>query len=170
MSGRFFHRARLALAGLALCGGVSGVALAATGGTAYATTFDGPLTALSSSWSLDVGQNGLVIQDQYDASFSQIWYTQSPGTFGRIKNFFYNKCLTTDGVEGDQLYLKRCTRSLAAYQTWKVIQDAPEIESFWSPYFNLYVDVYQGSKQLGAPIDGWPYNGGALNQWFSIVQ
>lgn len=38
MSRRFFRRSRAALAGLALCGGLSGVALAATSGTAYAAT------------------------------------------------------------------------------------------------------------------------------------
>ena len=75
-------------------------------------------------------------------------------------------CVTTDGVEGDQLYLKPCTRSLVEYQRWNVQQEAPGL-LFSNPYFGLVVDVYGGSQAPGAAIDGWPYRGG-LNQWFNF--
>ena len=72
MSGRFLRRSRLVMAGMALCGGVSGVALAATGGTADASTaYAIELGQIYNDYShlvLDVGQNGVMIQDQLDGS------------------------------------------------------------------------------------------------------
>ncbi len=170
MSGRFLRRSRLVMAGMALCGGVSGVALAATGGTADASTaYAIELGQICNDYShlvLDVGQNGVMIQDQLDGSSAQLWSIPAAGESGRFKNWSYNMCVTTDGVEGDQLYLKPCTRSLVEYQTWDVQQEAPGL-LFSNPYFGLVVDVYGGSTLPGAAIDGWPYRGGS-NQWFNF--
>jgi hypothetical protein len=167
MSGRFFRRARLALAGMALCGGVSGVALAATGGTAYASTAYGSvlagISADSSSLYLDTIGGG-VFQDYGYGGASQEWYVPAAGTSGQIKNYAYNACLTTDGVPGDELYLRPCTRRRVDYQTWYVYQTAPGYE-FSNPYSGLVVDVYGDSTTPGAPIDAWYYNGQS-NQWF----
>ncbi len=170
MSGRFLHRARLALAGMALCGGISGVTVAVTGGTAYASTaYAVELGQIYNDYSnlvLDVGQNGVMIQDQLDGSTTQLWSTPAPGSSGRFKNWSYNLCVTTNGVEGEQLYLKPCSRSLVEYQTWDVQQEAPGL-LFSNPYSGLVVDVYGCSNAPGAAIDGWPYHGGS-NRFFNF--
>jgi hypothetical protein len=69
-----------------------------------------------------------------------------------------------------ELYLKPCTRSLAADQTWYT-QPAESLQNvtsynFSNAYLGLDVEAYQGSNLPGAAIDAWPYNGGYSNQWF----
>ena len=168
---RIVRRPRLALTGLALCGGLSGAVLVAPGSAAYASQAPSTyLAAESSGLYLDVSPYGGVIQNQVTYSTGQYWSVPEAGSYGRIKNLGYNACLTTDGVPGDQLYLKPCTRSLAAYQTWYT-QPAESLQNvtsynFSNPYFGLDVEVYQGSNLPGAAIDAWPYNGGYSNQWF----
>ena len=162
---RFFRQSRSALAALAVCAGLSGAVLVATGGTAYASGLAG-ISADSSGLYLDTIGGG-VFQDQGQGLASQEWYVPAAGHYGRIKNYVYNACLTTDGGAGDELYLKPCTRRWVDYQTWYVQQDAPGY-NFSNPYFGLDVDVYGNSSQPGAPIDGWPYNGD-FNQWFQLA-
>ena len=58
MSRRFFRRSRAALAGLAVCGGLSGIALAATSVTAYAAT-GGTASASQSPILAHGGHSGL---------------------------------------------------------------------------------------------------------------
>jgi hypothetical protein len=148
MLGRFVRRPRLALTGLALCAGLSGAVLVATGGAAYASQAPATyLAAESSGLYLDVSQYGGVIQNQVTYSTGQYWSVPEAGSYGRIKNFGYNACVTTDGVPGDQLYLKPCARSLAAYQTWYT-QPAESLQNvtsynFSNPYFGLDVEVDQ---------------------------
>jgi hypothetical protein len=122
-------------------------------------------TTNSSGLYLDTIGGGLFRDEGYGGA-SQEWYVPAAGQYGRIKNYVYNACLTTDGVAGDELYLRTCTRRWVAYQTWYVQQDAPGY-NFSNPYFGLVVDVYGNSGQPGALIDGWPYNG-QFNQWFQL--
>jgi hypothetical protein len=177
MFGRFFRPSRLAVAGLALFGGLSGLALVGTAGTASASTASTgewtTITAVSSGLSLDVTSSGVVVQNPLeDPGYagpiaSQIWHVPTPGTMGRIKNYAYNECLTTDGVQGDQLYLKRCTSGLVRYQTWEptLTTSGYAITAWYTPY---QIDVYGNSYQAGAPIDAWPFNGGYNNQFFQL--
>jgi hypothetical protein len=172
MFGRFLRPSRVAIAGLALCGGLSGMVLVGTAGTASASTASaGPstITADSSNLNLDVTSSGLVVQDYLYGGPSEVWYVPAVESTGRIKNYYYNECLTTDGVQGDQLYLKPCTRGLSAYQRWSVGQSYPGALLFTNTYFNLDVDVYANSYQPGAPIDAWPNNGGYNNQRFQVT-
>jgi hypothetical protein len=167
---------RVAIAGLALCGALSGVALVGRAGTASASTAhvstalagESTITADSSGLNLDVTSSGLVVQDYLYGGPSEVWRVPAVESTGRIRNYAYNECLTTDGVEGDQLYLKRCTSQLRVYQSWSVGQ-GPQGFIFTNTYFNLDVDVYGNSYQPGAPIDAWPNNGGYNNQWFQVT-
>jgi hypothetical protein len=174
MFDRFSRRSRVAIAGLALCGGLSGVVLVGSGGPAYAGTATGRaantkelagVSADSSGLYLDTIGGG-VFQDEGYGGASQEWYVPAAGHYGRIKNYVYNTCITTDGVAGDELYLRPCTQRYLAAQTWYVQQDAPGY-NFSNPHFGLVADVYGNSSQSGAPIDGWPYNG-QFNQWFQL--
>ncbi len=103
---------------MALCGGVSGVALAATGGTASADPSYVTLTSASTGLNLDVkgastepGPNGVVIQWYPNGQANQYWSVPAVGTIGVIRNENSGMCLTTDGYEGDQLYQEPCSRS-----------------------------------------------------------
>jgi hypothetical protein len=127
------------------------------------------ITADSSNLNLVVTSSGLVVQDWLYSGPSEVWHVPAVESTGRIKNYYYNECLTTDGVPGDQLYLKPCTAQLSAYQRWSVGQEYPGAFLFTNPYFNLYVDVYGGSNQPGAHIDAWPDNGGYPNQRFQLT-
>jgi hypothetical protein len=177
MSARFFRRSRAALAGLAVCGGLTAGTLAATAGPAAAQSADaqsyGTLTAYSSGLNLDVSgastaPGGVVIQSYANGGADQNWSVPAVYTTGRIRNQNSGMCLTTDGVAGDQLYQKPCLRRLARYQRWHVYLAAfaANTVTFYNPAFGLAVDVYENSTQAGAPIDAWPLNG-QMNQFFT---
>jgi hypothetical protein len=82
--------------------GLSGAVLVATGSAAYASQASATyLAAESSGLYLDVSQYGGVIQNQVTYSTAEFWSVPEAGSYGRIKNFGYNACVTTDGVPGD---------------------------------------------------------------------
>jgi hypothetical protein len=172
MSARFFRRSRAALAGLALCGGLTAGTLAITAGPADAQSYV-TLTAYSSGWNLAISgastaPGGVVIQTYADGEADQNWSVPAVYATGRIRNQNSGMCLTTDGVAGDQLYQKPCLRRLAEYQQWHVYLAAfaANTVTFYNPTFGLAVDVYGNSDSIGAPIDAWPLNGQA-NQFFT---
>jgi hypothetical protein len=172
MSARFFRRSRVALAGLALGGGLAAGALALTASPADAQSYV-TLTAYSSGFDLDVSgastaPGGVVIQWPADGGANQNWSVPAVWTTGRIRNQNSGMCLTTDGVAGDQLYQKPCIPRLAEYQRWHVYLAAfaSNTVTFYNPTFGLAVDVYGDSTMAGAPIDAWPLNG-QYNQFFT---
>jgi hypothetical protein len=166
MLSRFFRPSRVALAGLALCGGLCGVTLAATAGTAYAG--GGPVTIVSSfsGLNLDVENESTapgapVIQWWPNYQANQAWNVPPVDTPGVIRNLNSGMCLTTDGTPGHQLFQEPCLPQLAQYETWAMLDDGV----VWEPYQGLWLDVYNDSTQAGDPIDAWNYNGQS-NQMF----
>jgi hypothetical protein len=173
MLDRFVRRSRVAMAGLALCGGISGVALAATAGTASADPgITTTLAANSSGLVLDVkgasmepGPDGVVIQWYPNGQANQNWVLPAPGSTGFIRNQNSGMCLTTDGAAGDQLYQEPCDPNLASYEQWNVTQPGYGQVELYNPWFDLAVDVYNDSSMAGQPIDAW-YPNEQPNQTF----
>ncbi|MCL2395916.1 MAG: RICIN domain-containing protein [Acidimicrobiaceae bacterium] len=172
MSRRFFRRSGAALAGLALCGGVAVAGVAGTG-TASADTsqyYAITLGAESSGLVLDVAgastdPGAPVIQWYYNGGENQVWSVPGPLLPGDIVNANSGMCLTTDGVAGDQLYQEPCDGALVQYQTWYDWSDLyGHVMQLESPYWGLFVDVYQNSYSPG-PIDAW-YPNNQPNQFF----
>jgi Ricin-type beta-trefoil lectin domain len=116
MSGRFVrHSVRTAPAGLALCGGATFAALAATGGTASAqsNTYT-TLNPSSSFMAIDVSGASTapgagVIQWYDNGGSNQRWSVPGGGSIGPIANQNSGMCLTTDGTAGDELFQWYCT-------------------------------------------------------------
>ncbi len=175
MHSRFLRRSGAALSLLALCGGLSGAALAATAGSASAQQ-NSDIIPISSGLRLDVsGQaswaGAPVIQWDANGQANQKWEVPPIGAAPNlIQNANSKMCLTTDGVAGDQLYQEPCVYS--PYEDW-VLQDnsqgdavnGDQAVTIYNPAFNLVVDVYGNSYTEGAAIDAWPANG-QFNQAF----
>jgi hypothetical protein len=171
MFSRFFHRSCAAIAGIALCGGAALVGLAATGGTAYAQSYT-TLNATSSFMAIDVSgastaPGAPIIQWYDDGGANQHWYVPGMGAKGLVWNQNSGMCLTTDGVEGDQLFQWYCDPN-SLNEQWSVGEKwtpyGDEIDLYNSAYA-LVVDVYGNSYSAGAAIDAWPYDWG-YNQAF----
>lgn len=164
---RHFRRSRAALAGLALCGGVTFAALAATGGSAYAAPSYTTLNAASTFMAIDVSgastaPGAPVIQWYDDGGANQHWSVPGAGATGEVVNQNSGMCLTTDGRAGDQLFQWYCS-STNSYQQWYVEEAwtlwGNEVD-LYNPGSGLWVDVYGDSYWAGASIDAWYANGG----------
>jgi len=174
MSGSFFRRSCAALAGLALCGGITLAGLAATGGTASANTVPYATSQLvfsSSGLLLDVSGASLtpgapVIQWYPNGQSNQAWNIPEGETPGPVSNVNSGQCLSTDGVAGDQLYQWPCDPG-SINQQWSLIYPyGPDYADLYNPYFDLVVDVSGDSYAAGASIDAWPWNGQASQLFF----
>jgi hypothetical protein len=179
MKFRFPHRPWAVLAGLALCGGVTGLALAATGATASAESFN-QLIPISSGMRIDVkgavnypGPNAPVIQWPATGGANQNWNVPGVGSSGLIQSEHSGLCLTTDGVPGDTLYQDTCTNG-NPFDTW-TIQDSPagdaingnQAVTILNQFTGLVVDVFGDSYNEGATMDAW-YPNGQFNQIFWV--
>lgn len=157
---------------------LAGLAVAAIPATAGAQSLQSVAITTHSSAEflmLDVSggstDNGAgVIQWYSHFGANQRWnfVDQGNGT-ETIVNQNSGKCLTTDGVAGDQLYQFTCVGS--PLQKWQgtLNQLARDVDPLTNPYTGLRVDVNGASPWAGASIVGWyPNNGG--NQYFSYIQ
>lgn len=79
------------------------------------------------------------------------------------------KCLTTDGVAGDQVYQFQCVG--AATQQWRTNLNPGNVNAYpiQSMYGSrLYLEVSGNTAWPGAAIDTWYWNGGS-NQYFAAI-
>lgn len=187
MPSRFFRRSRAIVTGLALCGAATAAVLPATSGAASAAqvpstgaTATATATAITGYYNFSAASDGLylnvqggsaakdalIVQWTQTGTTSEIWHV---GRNGQIRNLNSNKCLTTNGNAGGQLYQWPCLRAAAAYQGWVVYPAGNGFVSIVNTYFGLYVDVYQDNFTLGGPVDAWPDNGGYSNQQFAAT-
>jgi hypothetical protein len=110
-----------------------------------------------------------VIQWYGSFAANQRWNVvdQGDGTES-IVNQNSGKCLTTDGVAGDQLYQFTCVG--AATQKWQAQLNYGRTGGYiYNPSTKLSADINGGSPWAGAKVIGW-YDTGAQNQEFSYYQ
>jgi hypothetical protein len=136
---------------------------------AIATEASGATTVLDVSGA-STANGAPVIQWYGNFGGNQRWnfVDQGDGT-ETIVNQNSGKCLTTDGVNGDQLFQFVCVN--APSQRWQSnIEPVDQhLRTIRNPWSGLDMDVSGGSFWAGAAIIGWYPNGGD-NQYFNYYQ
>ena len=94
-------------------------------------------------------------------------HTSRSGAIARATVVSQNsgKCLTTDGVAGDQLYQFSCVGS--PLQKWQsdLGNFTQSYGTITNPHTGLKADVNGGSRWAGAKLIGWYPNGGNGQQF-----
>jgi hypothetical protein len=86
-----------------------------------------------------------------------------------IVNQNSGKCLTTDGVAGDQLYQFPCVGMPSQRWQSNMGQFGARLSRIYNPWSGLRADVEGASRWAGARIVGW-YSNGQDNQGFVYYQ
>jgi hypothetical protein len=141
-----------------------------------AATFSGRIVpGLSTSLTLAVyasstAEGARIVQGPPWGFPSESWTFTPYGDNYLIINQNSNMCLTTDGTAGHSLYQAACLGGTG--QLWQIGPHMPDGAYSWilNPGYGLYLDVYGGSTDWSATIDGAPWNGGLSNQSFAVVQ
>jgi hypothetical protein len=97
---------------------------------------------------------------------NQLFTMQPSGSHFELVNKASNKCVTSDGVAGHQVYQWYCHGT--DNQLWDTSLVANNLISYpiRSVASGLYLDVAGNSGAQGAAIDTWYWNGGP-NQYFN---
>ncbi|MFI7034258.1 RICIN domain-containing protein [Microbispora rosea] len=103
---------------------------------------------------------------------NDLWYFRAVNGHTEIVNKLSNKCMTTDGVEGHQLYQWYCEGTPG--QLWDIGFTSgiggPSLVpgTIKNPASNLVADIAGGSITSGAAVIGYHYTGGT-NQLFNAL-
>ncbi|MCU7724396.1 RICIN domain-containing protein [Actinoplanes sp. KI2] len=97
---------------------------------------------------------------------NQLFTLQPSGGYFELVDKASGKCITTDGVAGNQVYQWNCHGT--ANQLWDTSLVANNLigYSIRNVSSNLYLEVAGNSGARGAAIDTWYWNGGN-NQFFT---
>jgi len=98
---------------------------------------------------------------------NQLFTLQPSGSHFELVNKNSGKCITTDGVAGDQLYQWVCKG--ADNQLWDTgLAPGTYTYSIFSVSSGLAVDINGDRRTQGAAVDTW-YWQGTDNQWFMAL-
>jgi hypothetical protein len=97
---------------------------------------------------------------------NQLFTMQPSGSYFELVNKSSNKCVTTDGVAGHQVYQWSCNGTQNQLWNTSLAGNNGISYSIQSVSSGLYLEVAGNSGARGAAIDTWYWNGGP-NQYFN---
>ncbi|GII55666.1 hypothetical protein Pth03_40550 [Planotetraspora thailandica] len=156
-----------ALAAAGLLAVSPGAAQAASGFTARLAPISNQLMFLDVSGG-STSDGAKIIQWTLSGS-NQGWYFKPVGDNYQIVNVKSGKCITSDGVAGDQLYQWVCTSDTSQLWSTGLTPSDLHVHSIRNVKSGLYMDVSGGSTSRGAAIDTWYWNGGEHQYFAGLV-